>query len=147
MVQLANVTVGVGGDVTAATIVSGGSGYTDGERLNFDTSNADGIGGSSSDAFINTQLSGISSATGDYVQITGISTVTDGYYRITNASTTDQISIAKTAGDPRIDIGQYAIVVGKVGLIKDSVTVTNPAGGFDITFETTQGHGLVQVIK
>ena len=48
----ANVTVGVGGDVTAATIVSGGSGYTDGERLNFDTSNADGIGGSSSDAFI-----------------------------------------------------------------------------------------------
>ena len=32
----ANVTVGVGGDVTAATIVSGGSGYTDGERLNFD---------------------------------------------------------------------------------------------------------------
>jgi len=140
----ANVTVGVGGDVTAATIVSGGSGYTDGERLNFDTSNAEGIGGSSSDAFINTQLSGISSATGDYVQITGISTVTDGYYRITNASTTDQISIAKTAGDPRIDIGQYAIVVGKVGLIKGSVTVTNPAGGFDITFETTQGHGLVQ---
>ena len=129
----ATVTVS-GGNVTAATITEPGSGYTNGETLYFDSS---AIGGTPS-ANITIATSGISTATADYVQITGLGTATGGYYRITSASNKTQVSIAKTAGDPSINVGEYAIVVGRVVLVS-TVSTT----GTTVEFTTTEGHGLV----
>ena len=99
-----------GGNVTSATITEGGSGYTDGETLYFDSSK---IGGApSANVVINT--AGISTVTDNYVQITGIGTTGGGYYRITSASTKNAISIAKTAGDPVAVAGEYAVNLGPV---------------------------------
>ena len=131
----ADVTVS-GGAVTAATIKESGSGYTASETLYFDSS---AIGGTPS-ANIVTALSGISTATADYVQITGIGTATDGYYRITDASAKKQLTIAKTASDPVIISGQYAMVVGRVAIV-DTYNFT--AQGSQSTIQTTEGHGLI----
>ena len=103
----ANVTVS-GGAVTAATIAEGGSGYTDGEQLYFDSST---IGGTPQ-ANIVVNTAGISTATGNYVQVTGIGTTAGGYFRITSTSNKSAISIAKTAGDPLLVANQYAINLG-----------------------------------
>ena len=130
----ADVTVS-GGSVTAATIKEPGSGYTGSETLYFDSS---AIGGTPS-ANVVTALSGISTATADYVQITGLGTATGGYYRIIDSSSKSQVSIAKTTGDPVINAGEYALVVGRVGIIGNVSTVST--GVEEIT--TTEGHGLV----
>ena len=132
----ANVTVS-GGAVTVATIKESGSGYTDSETLYFDSST---IGGTPS-ANVITTLSGISTATADYVQITGIGTVTDGYYRITDSSAKKQLTIAKTVSDPVIVSDQYAMVVGRVGIVAAN-GVTTPTTGIE-QIATTEGHGLV----
>ena len=132
----ADVTVS-GGAVTSATIKEPGSGYTASETLYFDSS---AIGGTPS-ANIVTALSGISTATADYVQITGIGTATDGYYRITDASAKKQLTIAKTGSDPVIISGQYAMVVGRVGIVAAN-GVTVPSTGI-VQITTTEGHGLI----
>ena len=132
----ADVTVS-GGAVTVATIKESGSGYTDSETLYFDSST---IGGTPS-ANVITTLSGISTATADYVQITGIGTVTDGYYRITDSSAKKQLTIAKTVSDPVIVSDQYAMVVGRVGIVAAN-GVTTPSTGIEQII-TTEGHGLV----
>ena len=133
----ADVTVS-GGSVTAVNIVEGGSAYTNGEQLFFDSSSVatGGIGGSpSANILINT--AGISSATGNYVQVTGITTGTDSYHRITAINNTKQIIVAKTAsetilnGQQVIDLGPWAAV----GSATFSSSVT--------TFNTTAAHGLV----
>ena len=114
----ADVTVS-GGAVTAVNIVEGGSAYTDGEQLYFDTSSvADGgIGGSpSTGANILINTAGISTATGNYIQVTGITTGTDSYHRITAVNNTKQIVVAKTAsetilnGQQVLDLGSWAAV-------------------------------------
>ena len=71
-------------------ITEGGSGYTNGEELFFDTSSVatGGIAGSPG-AKINIVTAGISSATGNYVQVTGLSTGTDAYYRINSVPATN----------------------------------------------------------
>ena len=132
----ADVTVS-GGAVTSATIKEPGSGYTASETLYFDSS---AIGGTPS-ANVVTSLSGISTATADYVQITGIGTATDGYYRITDASAKKQLTIAKTGSDPVIISGQYAMVVGRVGIVAAN-GVTVPSTGI-VQITTTEGHGLI----
>ena len=78
----AQVTVS-GGSVTSVNITEGGSGYTNGEQLFFDSSSVatGGIGGSPN-ANITINTAGISTATGNYVQVTGLSTGTDAYYSI-----------------------------------------------------------------
>ena len=131
----ADVTVS-GGAVTVATIKESGSGYTDSETLYFDSST---IGGTPS-ANVITTISGISTATADYVQITGIGTVTDGYYRITDSSAKKQLTIAKTGSDPVIISGQYAMVVGRVAIVS---TYNFTAQGSQSTIQTTEGHGLI----
>jgi len=103
----ANVTVS-GGAVTSATIVEGGSGYTNGEQLYFDSS----VIGGTPQANVVVNTAGISTATGNYVQVTGIGTTAGGYFRITDTSNKSAISIAKTAGDPLIVANQYAINIG-----------------------------------
>ena len=133
----ADVTVS-GGSVTAVNVVEGGSAYTNGEQLYFDSSSvADGgiAGSPSANIVINT--AGISSATGNYVQVTGITTGTDSYHRITAINTSKQIIVAKTAsetilnGQQVIDLGPWAAV----GSASFSSSVT--------TFNTTTAHGLV----
>ena len=132
----ANVTVS-GGSVTSATIVEGGSGYTDGEQLYFDSST---IGGTpQSNVIVNT--AGISTATGNYVQVTGIGTTAGGYFRITDTSNKSAISIAKTTGDPRLVANQYAINLGP------AVTISQTAYNTTTSIATYQSlsspHGLL----
>jgi len=132
----ANVTVS-GGSVTSATIVEGGSGYTDGEQLYFDSST---IGGTpQSNVIVNT--AGISTATSNYVQVTGIGTTAGGYFRITDTSNKSAISIAKTTGDPRLVANQYAINLGP------AVTISQTAYNTTTSIATYQSlsspHGLL----
>ena len=132
----ANVTVS-GGSVTAATIVEGGSGYTNGEQLYFDSSV---IGGTpQANVVINT--AGISTATGNYVQVTGVGTVTDGYFRITDTSNKNAISIAKTAGDPTIVANQYAINLGPAVTIEQ--TAYSSVTGIATYQSLSSPHGLL----
>ena len=130
----ADVTVS-GGAVTAATIREPGSGYNGSETLFFDSST---IGGTPS-ANIVTALSGISTATADYVQITGVGTATGGYYRILTSTDKSQVSIAKTTGDPTIVAGEYAMVIGRVAIVASTST---PSNGIQ-QINTSEGHGLV----
>ena len=133
----AQVTVS-GGSVTSVNITEGGSGYTDGEELFFDSSSVDtgGIAGSPSSK-ISIATAGISSALGHYVQVTGITTGTDGYYRINGVSGTNAISIKKAAGDTILE-GQQVIDLGPWNVISSS----SESGGVT-TFNTTQSHGLL----
>ena len=107
----AQVTVS-GGAVTSVDITEGGSGYTNGETLFFDSSSVStgGIAGSPS-ASIGIVEAGISTATGNYVQVTGLSTGTDAYYRINSVSATNVVSVKKTASDTVL-VGQQVIDLG-----------------------------------
>ena len=135
----AKVTVS-GGAVTAADIIAGGSGYTNGEQLFFDSSV---IGGTPS-ANITLATSGISTAIGNSIQITGIGTTSDGHYQISGVPAKNQVSIARTAGDPLPAIGQYLI---NVHPRVTSTSVTNDSTTGITTFTTTYGHGLVAGVK
>ena len=120
----ANITVS-GGAVGIVTIVSPGSGYTNGEILDLE-------GFSGSDLIIST--AGISTAIGDVVQFTGAGTTSDTYHRITAVGSATQISVAKTSGDPVITSNHYAYVVGKsIAFTADTAT----------GIVTATGHGLV----
>jgi hypothetical protein len=125
-----------GGSITSAEIIAAGSGYTDGEQLDFDTAS---IGGGTG-AGVTISSSGISSVTGNTVQITGIGTATGGFYRITGVPSKNQISIGLTSGDPAILPGQYAINVAPE--IEISSTTFTSSTGIS-TFTTSRGHGLV----
>ena len=122
--------------VSSVDIISGGSGYTNGETLYFDTS----VVGGTANAAITIATSGISSALGNTVQITGIGTTSDGYYRISSIPATNKISIAKSTGDPIVSVGQYALVIGP------SIPITGST--YDIatgitTFTSLRSHGLL----
>jgi len=131
----AKVTVS-GNAVSSVDIISGGSGYTNGETLYFDTS----VVGGTANASITIATSGISSALGNTIQITGIGTTSDGYYRISSIPAANQIAIAKTAGDPIIFVGQYALVVGPSIPITSSTY--DSATGIT-TFTSLRSHGLL----
>jgi hypothetical protein len=132
----ANVTVS-GGAVTAATIVESGSGYTNGEQLYFDSST---IGGTpQANVVINSV--GISTAVNNYVQVTGIGTTAGGYFRITAASNKNAISIAKTAGDPRIVANQYALNIGPAITVLQ--TQYDSATGIATYQSLSSPHGLL----
>ena len=135
----ANVVVDANGDVTSATIVEGGSGYTDGETLKFDIAD---IGGNAYDAGVTINTASINTATDDYIQVTGIGTISDAYYRITsvpsNVVSNNQIGVARTTGDPAPRTGQYVSVIGRVA----SVAVAGPQGTV-YTLTSTKGHGLI----
>jgi microcystin-dependent protein len=132
----AKVVVGAGGNVTSAEIISGGSAYTNGETLYFDSTV---IGGSPSSSYTIT-TAGISTAVGNTIQLTGIGTVTDGFYRITGLPSKNQISIAKTAGDQTPVVGQY--------FINSNISINVSANSYDsntgiTTFTCFSRHGLV----
>ena len=125
---------GVGNSITSVDIVSGGSGYTNGETLYFDTA----VVGGAANASITIATSGITTAIGNVVQFTGAGTTSDTYHRITAVSADNQISIAKTAGDPVVTQNQYAFVVGP----SVQITTTSYSSGVR-TFNCSGPHGLV----
>jgi hypothetical protein len=125
-----------GGAVVGVDIQAGGSGYTNGETLYFDTAK---IGGTAN-AYVTVATAGISTNIGDVVQFTGAGTTADGYYRITSVSAKNQIAIAKTAGDPTILSSQYAFVIGPSSRITG--TTYSSATGIT-TFTTSSSHGMV----
>ena len=135
----ANVTV-QNGVAIAATITEGGSAYTNGEILYFDASDVStgGIGGGTASARTETEISGISTATINYVQITGITTGTDSYHRISGVDSDNIISIHKHSTDT-ILLGQQVIDMGPV------VSIANTTSSVpNITvFNTTEAHGLL----
>lgn len=126
----------VGGAVISADIIANGSGYSAG-GLYFDQTR---IGAGNGNARYNITTAGICTNIGDVVQFTGAGTTTDGYYRITSIPAKNQISIAKTSGDPTIISSQYAFVVGKSILITN--TSYNSTTGISV-FTTSSSHGLV----
>ena len=131
----AKVVVSGAGAVVGVDIQAGGSGYTDGETLYFDTAK---IGGTAN-AYVTIATAGISTNIGDVVQFTGAGTTSDGYYRITGVST-NTVSIAKTDGDPTILSSQYVFVIGPSSRITG--TTYSSATGIT-TFTTSSSHGLV----
>jgi len=134
----ANVTVS-GGAVTAATIVEGGSGYTNGEQLYFDSS----VIGGTPQANILINTAGISTATGNYVQVTGIGTTAGGYFRITDTSNKNAISIAKTAGDPVAVANQYVINLGPAVTISQLHFSGSGTTGIGTYQSLNSPHGLL----
>jgi hypothetical protein len=133
----AKVVVESGGNVSSVAVISGGSGYTNGEVLYLDSSRV----GSGINATYTITTAGISTNIGDVVQVTGVGTVTDGYYRISAVNSETQISIAKTLGDPTPIAGQYALVVGSSSRISTSPYIS--ATGIT-TFTTATPHGLLK---
>ena len=125
-----------GGAVVGVDIQAGGSGYTDGETLYFDTAK---IGGTAN-AYVTVATAGISTNVGDVVQFTGSGVTPDTYHRITSVGSATAVSVAKTSGDTTITTGHYAFVVGPS--IKISGTSYNSATNIS-TFTTTTAHGLV----
>jgi len=121
------------GSVTSADIMSGGSGYNNGETLYFDTAS---IGGAVS-ASITIATSGISDAVGNTIQVTGDGTTDGGHYRITAIPSRNQVSIGLSAGDPAITADQYVINVAP----EIQVSTTNFSSGISI-YTTSTPHGL-----
>jgi hypothetical protein len=131
----ARVVVEGGGNIASADIVSSGSGYSAG-TLFFDSSVFTNTGNGT--ARFNIATSGITTAIGNVVQFTGAGTTSDTYHRITAVSADNQISIAKTAGDPVVTQNQYAFVVGP----SVQITTTSYSSGVR-TFNCSGPHGLV----
>ena len=119
-----------GGSVSDVKITEFGSGYSP-TTLYFDSNQ---IGGTPN-ANIEITADDITDSNNDYVQVTGIGTTSGGYYKISAANNNKkQISIAKTAGDPLINAGEYVTVVGKVG----TGTISNNI------FTSSNGVGVVK---
>ena len=125
---------GINSSVSGVDIICGGSGYTNDEKLVFDTSKIGaGVG-----AGITVITAGISTNISDVVQITGIGRTTDGYYKIASVPAKNQVSVAITVGDPKIIAGQFLINLGPSVIINS----TQSSGGIT-TFTTAYAHSLV----
>jgi hypothetical protein len=126
-----------GGSVTSATITNGGSQYTNGETLDFDST---ALGGGGSGARITIATAGINTNIGDVLNVTGIGTTSDGYYRITNVPSKTTITVPITSSDPKIISGQYAVNVGPA--VNVNSNVYDSSSGIS-TFTCAFSHGLV----
>tara|TARA_S200000501_G_scaffold94295_1_gene87595 strand:+ start:8143 stop:13506 length:5364 start_codon:yes stop_codon:yes gene_type:complete len=125
-------TFNASGELTNFKIVSKGSAHTNDQLLYLDNSVV-GAGGGGAQFRV-----GISDGVGTVLQFTGIGTASDSYHRVTSVSSDTQVVIAKTASDPDILSGQYAIEIGPV------ISVSSASqNGADTTFNTTEAHGLV----
>jgi len=124
------------GAVTSAEIITGGSGYTNGEELDFDTS----IIGGGTGAGVTISNSGISTVIGNTVQITGLGTASGEYYRIVSVPAANKVAIAISSTDETILPGQYLLNIGKE-IVVSSSAFTSATG--ITTFTTSGPHGLV----
>lgn len=126
-----------GGAVVTAEIMNGGAAYTNGEILYFDSTKL----GGAANATITLATSGISTNVGDIVQFTGVGTITDSYARITSVPGINQISVARTTGDPYIGAGQYVVLVGPSFAVNGSPVYNSTVGV--ATFTTSTSHYLL----
>jgi microcystin-dependent protein len=132
----AKVVVGPSGNVTSAEVISGGSAYTNGETLYFDSFT---IGGTPSASYSISSV-GISTAIGNVVEFTGIGTVTDKYHRITALPAKNQITIAKAASEDAPVVGQYVLNNGpSIYIVSTSYNSATEV----TTFNCGQSHGLL----
>jgi hypothetical protein len=131
----AKVTI-IGGSIRSAEIIDGGSGYTNNEELDFDTS----LIGGGTGAGVTITTAGISTNIGDVIQVTGIGTTSDGYFRISTVPSTTTVAIAITNGDSRITTNQYVIDLGPS--VRVSTNSYDSVTGIT-TFNCSSGHGLV----
>jgi hypothetical protein len=122
--------------VNSVEIISRGSGYTNGEVLEFDT----GVIGPGSGASIQITTNTISGDLNSGIQITGIGTASDGFYKISSIPASNQVSIAITNFDPRIVVGQYAIPTGPSATVSSS-SYDSSTGILQLNFGSA--HGLV----
>ena len=125
-------TFNASGELTNFKIVSKGSGHTNNQILYLDNSVVGaGVGGAQFTV-------GISDGVGTVLQFTGIGTASDSYHRVTGVSNDTQVVIAKTAADPDILSGQYAIEIGPVISVSSSAFDSGTT-----TFNCSAAHGLV----
>ena len=122
--------------VTSVDITAGGSGYTDEEELDFDTS----IIGGGTGAGVTISNSGISTVIGNTVQVTGLGTASGEYYRIVSVPAANKVAIAISSTDETILPGQYLLNIGKE-IVVSSSTFTSATG--ITTFTTSGPHGLI----
>ena len=87
-----------GGSVTVVEIEAHGSGYESGETLSID-----GFTGAS----IGITTSCISYPVNNSVQVTGVGTASDGLFRVSSVPSRNTVALARTSGDPAIQINQY----------------------------------------
>jgi hypothetical protein len=125
-----------GGAISSVDITAPGSGYANGDVLYFDIA----VIGAGNNGKLTLSTAGISTNIGDVVQFTGVGTTDDGYYRITSVPAVNQISIAKTAGDPTILPSQYGFVIAPS--VRISSTSYNSSSKVS-TFTCISAHGLV----
>jgi len=123
------VTVGSGGNIIGAKIISPGSGYVDGEILNFD-----GFSGAS----LTISNSGISTSDDNAIQLTGVGKTTDGIYRITSIPDANKVAFAMTSGDPNVMLNQFVVNSGKSVAISTITKVGNVN-----TIVCNDAHGLI----
>jgi hypothetical protein len=122
--------------ISSIEIIDGGSGYVNGEILQFDTS----VIGVGTDANLTIRTAGISTVIGNTLQITGINTCSDGYYRVISVPSKTQVSVAITVGDPNIQADQYAINTSKSITVLDSNYESSTGL---LTIISSSSHGLV----
>ena len=125
----ARVTVGAGGAVDNVDIISGGSGYSDGETLDLE-----GFTG----AEVQIATAGISTFTQSSAQLTGVGKTDEGVFRVVDVPDTRSIAIAQTVGDPSPVTNQYFINCGMSVGINTIVSF----GGIS-TVTTNDPHGLI----
>ena len=125
-----------GGSVTSADIIAGGSGYSNGQSLWFDST----VIGGTPTANIVLSTAGISTSVGNSIQLTGVGTATDGHYAIHGIPSKNQISIAQTSSDAYPTVGQYFFNIGPT--VKTTSTSYNSSTQI-ATFTCGGAHGLV----
>ncbi len=145
----ATAVVGVsgGGAVNMVDIQSPGSGYENGDVLFIDKNYT---GGSTANATYTVATAGLTGSilptgsvdlqSGMVVQVTGIGTTATNHYRAVGVPSKNQISIAKTAGDPISLVGQSVISVAPVGIV---TSATYDAATDMTTIVCPYAHGLV----
>ena len=125
------------GQVKAVDIISGGSAYVDGQRLDFDTS----VIGAGVGAGVTVRNTGITTVGGDVVQVTGIGTTSGGYYRVASVPAKNQVTVYTNLNtENSIIAGQYLVNVGP-GIAISSTTYDATTG--ITTFVCSSAHGLL----
>ena len=120
-----------GGTITSLQITDSGCGYISGQTLRVEGFSPSTI--TLSSAVITTPVNNV-------IQFSGIGTASDSLLRIQSVLSPTQIAVAKTAGDPTIVPGQYAVQVGP-STITSSTQYSSVTGITTFTFGL--GHGLV----
>jgi len=120
-----------GGKITSLDVTDSGCGYISGQTLRVE-------GFSPSTITLSSAV--ITTAVNNVIQFSGIGTASDSLLRVESVLSPTQIAVAKTAGDPKIETGQYAVQVGP-SVITSTTQYSSVTGITTFTFAL--GHGLL----